>query len=67
MPQFFGYLAGCGISRVGLWDPEVRGDAAAEYCITVKLLKRLPEDLTIPDEFDGVRVFKTYTGELYAL
>lgn len=67
MPQFFGYLTGCGISRVGLWDLGVRGDAAAEYCITVKLRKRLSEDLTIPDEFEGVRVFKTYVGDLYAL
>ncbi len=56
------YINGVGISnlkvRVGKEEIKLKGGETLEdYCLNVFLIKALPEGLTLPLEYKGVRVF----------
>jgi hypothetical protein len=57
---------GCWISEVGN-DKNAPADEVNHLCLYVHLRKPLPEGLTIPSEYRGVRVFIGGVGEIRAL
>ena len=61
------YVNACGISKVGIQDKTAPIDISGDYCISVRLRKPLPKNLSLPTEYQGVKVFVQVTGEIRPL
>jgi len=57
----------CGISKVGIKDKNAPADQKDDFCISVGLRNPLPPDLSLPSEYQGVRVLVEVVGEIHAL
>ncbi len=57
------YTNGCGISIVGLQDKKADSNTAKDFCIIVFLSKSLPQNLSIPIEYQNVKVFTMVVGK----
>lgn len=57
----------CGISKVGINDKNAPVDQKDDFCISVGLRNPLPLDISLPSEYQGVRVFVKVIGEIRPL
>ena len=55
----------CGITRVCMHDKNAPADQKNDFCIYVGLYDTLPENLVLPEEYQGVRVFVNVVGEVH--
>lgn len=58
------YVNMCGISTVGIKDKNAPADQEKDFCISVGLRSPLPPDLTLPTEYQGVRILVEVIGEI---
>jgi len=64
--SYLAYVNMCGISTVGINDKNTPTDQEKDFCIYVGLRKPLPPDLTLPEEYKGVRVLVKEIGGIRA-
>ena len=64
-PPFEDYVNGVGISKVGMTKPNASDKD--DFCVHVMLRKKLPRNLSIPIEKDGVQIYTEVVGEIRAL
>lgn len=57
---FSDYVKAVGVSIVGVNDDTVQ-EGRGDYCLKVDLKQPLPENLKIPSEHNGVKIY-TYLG-----
>jgi len=62
---WFGIVKGLVISLAVLVDPSVKEEEKNDVCLVVALEIALPEDVTLPKEFEGLRVFWEVRGPVY--
>lgn len=61
------FVNSCGISKVGTKDKFAPIDEQGDWCISVGLRKSLPPGLSLPTEYQGVKVFAEVIGEIRLL
>ncbi|QQG45590.1 MAG: hypothetical protein HYW89_01545 [Candidatus Sungiibacteriota bacterium] len=61
------YVNMCGIAKIGVRDKIVPIDVAGDFCILVGLRKPLPQNLSLPTEYQGVKVVVGVIGEIRPL
>ena len=66
-PPYSDYVGGIGISRVGRENMKAASGEKGDYCVVVRLQKRLPRRLPLLKEKDGVKIFVEYIGVIRAL
>lgn len=54
-PPFDDYISSCGLAKVSMVEPDALDKD--DFCVKVVLVRKLPEDLTIAPEKDGVKIF----------
>ena len=64
-PPYDKYVIGCGVTKVGIKEPNAPDKD--DFCVYVMLRKRLPRNLSILTEKDGVRIYTEVVGEIRAL
>jgi len=64
---FSAHVNMCSISKVGIKDKEYSVDQRDDFCISVGLRSPLPPDLSLPSEYQGVRVLVEVIGEIRPL
>lgn len=64
---FSSYINMCSISKVGIKDKDALTDQKDNFCISVGLRNSLPANLSLPSEYQGVRVFVEVIGEIRPL
>jgi hypothetical protein len=55
-----------GISWVGHHDPAATPEQAKDHCISVGLVVPLPDGVSLPTEYQGVKVFSRVIGQIRA-
>lgn len=65
--KFDGYLAGCGLSWAGNHDKKAPAGEQNDLCIVVNLSAALPDGVTFPSSFQGMKVFAEVVGEIRSL
>lgn len=61
---FSAYVNACGISKVGIKDKNAPTDQKDDFCIFVQLRSPLPANLSLPGEYQSVRVLVKVSGEI---
>ncbi|MBI2121875.1 MAG: hypothetical protein HYT98_02015 [Candidatus Sungbacteria bacterium] len=63
------YVNMCGISKVSIKDKDKIApiDEQGDFCISVGLCKPLPQGLSLPMKYCGVRVFPQVIGKIKVL
>jgi hypothetical protein len=64
---FSAHVNMCGISKVGIKDKNSPADQKDDFCISVGLRNPLPSDISLPSEYQGVRVLVQVIGEIRPL
>lgn len=64
MEPFDKYVAGTHLSDVGTEDEKAPADQKDDFCILVLLERPLPPHLSLPNEYEGVRVFVRVSGRV---
>lgn len=59
------YTSGCGISMIKLLDKNAHCDVADDFCIIVFLRELLPKNLSMPTEYQNVKVFTMVAGKAH--
>ena len=54
----------CSISTVGIKDKNSPVDQRNDFCICIGLRNALPPDISLPSEYQGVRVLEEVIGEI---
>lgn len=60
------YVNMCGISRVGIKEPDAPLQERDDYCISVGLISPLPPELSLPTTYEGVRICVQIIGPIVA-
>ncbi len=58
------YVTDCGVSRVGLIDPNAGPQEKDQYCLVLLLKEPAPDGLDLPDRFEGMKVFSEVVPSL---
>ncbi len=58
------YVNMCGIGKAGITGQRAPIDSPGDWCIRVGLRKSLPPNLSIPTEYQEVKVITEVTGEI---
>lgn len=61
------YINMCSISTVGIKDKNAPADQKKYFCICVGLRNPLPSGISLPSEYQGVRVLVEVIGEIRPL
>ncbi len=61
------YITACGISQVSVYDGNAPANELDDWCISVGLLDSLPQGISLPTEYKGVRIFTKVIGEIRPL
>ena len=63
---FLSYFSICGISKIGDLVENSPNDEKDNFCIHVGLERALPAHLSLPFEYENIRVIVEVVGKIYA-
>ena len=61
------YVNMCGISTISILNADAPDEEKNNLCLKVGLIKPLPPNMSIPLEYQGVKVFVEIIGEIKLL
>lgn len=61
------YVRFCSVTQIGILDRNASDEEKNNFCLRVGILKPLPPDMSIPSEYQGLRIFVEIIKEIKPL